>query len=66
MGGWQVPAYPMPDDMTDLGVHRIVVRLGLSRDLAGLLLDAIKEEVDFLENLDAPIPRERPRTNFAH
>lgn len=66
MRGWQVPAYPMPDDMTDLVVQRIVVRLGLSRDLAGLLLDAIKEEVEFLENLDAPIPRERPRTNFAH
>lgn len=66
MRGWQVPAYPMPDDMTDLVVQRIVVRLGLSRDLAGLLLDAIKEEVGFLENLDAPIPRERPRSNFAH
>ncbi len=66
MRGWQVPAYPMPDDMTDLVVQRIVVRMGLSHDLAGLLLDAIKEEVDFLENLDAPIPRERPRTNFAH
>ena len=66
MRGWQVPAYPMPDDMADLVVQRIVVRLGLSRDLAGLLLDAIKEEVDFLENLDAPIPRERPRSNFTH
>lgn len=66
MRGWQVPAYPMPDDMADLVVQRIVVRLGLSRDLAGLLLDAIKEEVDFLENLAAPIPREKPRTNFAH
>ena len=66
MRGWQVPAYHMPDDMADLVVQRIVVRLGLSRDLAGLLLDAIKEEVDFLENLAAPIPREKPRTNFAH
>lgn len=66
MRGWQVPAYPMPDDMADLVVQRIVVRLGLSRDLAGLLLDAIKEEVAFLEDLDAPIPREKPRTNFTH
>ena len=66
MRGWQVPAYPMPDDMSDLVVQRIVVRLGLSRDLAELLLAAIVEEVDFLENLDAPIPRERQRTSFAH
>ncbi|WP_394325239.1 glutamate decarboxylase [Leucobacter musarum] len=66
MRGWLVPAYPMPDDLSDLVVQRIVVRLGLSRDLAELLLSAIHEEVDFLERLDAPIPRERARTNFAH
>lgn len=66
MRGWLVPAYPMPDDLSDLVVQRIVVRLGLSRDLAELLLAAIREEVDFLERLDAPIPRERARTNFAH
>ena len=66
MRSWLVPAYPMPDDLSDLVVQRIVVRLGLSRDLAELLLAAIREEVDFLERLDAPIPRERARTNFAH
>lgn len=66
MRGWQVPAYPMPDNMTDLVVQRIVVRLGLSRDLAELLLSAIREEVDFLDRLDAPIPREVQRTNFTH
>ncbi|NLB47421.1 MAG: glutamate decarboxylase, partial [Microbacteriaceae bacterium] len=66
MRGWLVPAYPMPDDMADLVVQRIVVRLGLSRDLAEQLLDAIKEEVDFLENLDARIPREKERTSFSH
>lgn len=66
MRGWQVPAYPMPDNLSDLVVQRIVVRLGLSRDLAELLLASIKEEVAFLENLDAPIPRQRRRTNFAH
>lgn len=66
MRGWLVPAYPMPDAISDLVVQRIVVRLGLSRDLAEMLLDAIREEVDFLSNLDAPIPREKPRTSFAH
>jgi len=57
MRGWLVPAYPMPDNMTDLVVQRIVVRVGLSRNLASFLLDAIKEEVALLESLEAPLPR---------
>ncbi len=67
MRGWLVPAYPMPDSMADLVVQRIVVRVGLSRDLAGYLLDAIKEEVAFLEALQAPLPREAAAgQSFAH
>lgn len=33
-----------------------MVRLGLSHDMAELLLDAIREEVAFLEDLSAPHP----------
>lgn len=66
MRGWLVPAYPMPANMSELVVQRIVVRVGLSRDLAELLLAAVKEEVEFLENLASPIPREKERKNFAH
>ncbi|WP_230006539.1 glutamate decarboxylase, partial [Microbacterium sp. Bi128] len=36
MRGWLVPAYPMPENMQDLVVQRIVVRLGLSHDMAEL------------------------------
>jgi len=36
--GWQVPAYTMEDNRSDLVVCRIVVRHGFSRDLARLLL----------------------------
>lgn len=32
--GWQVPAYTMPDNATNVSVLRIVVREGLSADLA--------------------------------
>lgn len=66
MRGWLVPAYPMPEQIADLVVQRIVVRLGLSHDLAQLLLAAITEEVSFLESLAATIPRPTERTNFAH
>ena len=43
--GWQVPAYPMPENRTDLVVQRVLARLGLSRDLAGLLLDDLERAV---------------------
>lgn len=46
--GWQVPAYPMPPNRTDLVVQRMVARLGVSRDLAGLLLDDVKQAIKFL------------------
>ena len=45
MKGWLVPAYPMPDNLTDVTVQRIVVRNGLSHDLASALLRDIRTEV---------------------
>jgi glutamate decarboxylase len=47
--GWQVPAYPMPEHRTDLIVQRVLARLGFSRDLAGLLLDDIKQALKHFE-----------------
>jgi glutamate decarboxylase len=58
MKGWLVPAYPMADDMSDMVLQRIVVKIGLSRDLASALLSDIKGEVLFLESLETPLPRE--------
>ncbi|MCD4825641.1 MAG: glutamate decarboxylase [Phycisphaerae bacterium] len=40
--GWQVPAYSMPPNRQDLVIQRILVRHGVSRDLAGLLLDDMR------------------------
>ena len=48
--GWQVPAYPMPANRGDLIVQRAVVRLGVSRDLAGLLMEDIKRAIKQLQN----------------
>jgi len=36
--GWQVPAYTMPPNREDLAVLRVVVRNGMSSDLAALFL----------------------------
>ena len=47
--GWQVPAYTMPDDATDVAVLRIVVREGFSMDLADSLLDELRKAVAHLQ-----------------
>ncbi|HEX7994279.1 MAG TPA: pyridoxal-dependent decarboxylase, partial [Streptosporangiaceae bacterium] len=64
--GWLVPAYPMPDDLADLTVQRVVVRNGLSMDLADALLDHITDSVRYLDNLDGPLPHEGRRTTAFH
>jgi glutamate decarboxylase len=65
--GWQVPAYPMPADIEDLTVMRVVVRNGVSMDLIRLLIDDIRSSVSFLNGLSAPIPRpEGSATPFHH
>jgi glutamate decarboxylase len=48
--GWQVPAYTMPDNATDVAVLRVVVREGFSADLARALFD-IRTELGRLERL---------------
>ncbi|MHB1739165.1 MAG: glutamate decarboxylase [Actinomycetes bacterium] len=66
MRGWLVPAYPLPNDLSDLTVQRIVVRNGFSRDLAGSFLDDLTAEVAYLDGLTAPMPPEGPGTGFHH
>ncbi len=48
--GWQVPAYPMPPNRADLVVQRMVARVGITRDLSGLLLDDVKQAIRFLSS----------------
>ena len=54
--GWMVPAYTMPKDIEDMVVMRIVVRQGMSRDMADMLLGDIKDAVAELEKLEYPTP----------
>lgn len=46
--GWQVPAYSLPAACESVVVQRILVRHGVSRDLASLLLEDMKHAVDHL------------------
>jgi glutamate decarboxylase len=64
--GWQVPAYPLPDNMSETTVQRIVVRNGVSVDMADYLLENIRDAVGFLERLSSPMPREQRTTKAYH
>jgi glutamate decarboxylase len=66
--GWLVPAYTFPANREDLSVLRVVVRPGMSHDMADLLLEHLKQQTDFLESLDAPLPgpSTEKRKAFAH
>lgn len=66
MKGWLVPAYPMADGLADMTLQRIVVRAGLSHDLANAMLADLESEVAFLDNLEAPLPREGTGSHFHH
>ena len=47
--GWQVPAYTLPANCADQAIQRILVRHGVSRDLADLLLEDIRNAIDHLQ-----------------
>ena len=43
--GWQVPAYPLTGDLADVAVQRVLVRAGVTRDLADLLLSDLADAI---------------------
>ena len=64
--GWLVPAYTFPENRQDLAVLRIVVRSGMSHDMADLLLDDLRDRTAFFESLEAPLPRPAETQPFSH
>jgi len=66
--GWLVPAYTFPENRQDLSVLRIVIRAGMTMEMADHLLEHIREVTEFLDSLDAPMPsqEDEKRTAFAH
>jgi glutamate decarboxylase len=64
--GWLVPAYPLSGELEGQTVMRIVCRDGLSRDLAEDLLHDIRDETEFLDSLDAPMPHPGLGPAFHH
>ncbi len=52
--GWMVPAYTMPKNIDEMVVMRVVVRQGMSRDMADMLLSDIHNAVEDFEKLKFP------------
>ena len=63
--GWQVPAYTMPEGAEDVAVLRVVVREGLSADLARALFDDIMKSVTALDRLK-PAGHYDDQQHFSH
>lgn len=63
--GWIVPAYHMPEGLSDMAVLRIVVRNGFSRELATLLAEHLEQVAERLLG-EHPRPSDEERTGFHH
>jgi glutamate decarboxylase len=61
--GWLVPAYTFPENRQDLSVLRVVVRAGLTMDMADLFVDGLRKQTAALESVTAPMP---PRSEKEH
>ena len=65
--GWQVPAYSLPETLTDVSGLRVVVRNGFGRDMADLFLDDLRSATKYLEGLPARLPPDPNHTeSFRH
>jgi glutamate decarboxylase len=66
--GWLVPAYTFPENKQDLSVLRVVVRAGLTHDMADLFLADLRKQTAWLDALAGPLPGRAPEDHqsFAH
>ena len=66
-GGWLVPAYSMPANPEDLVIQRILVRHGVTRDLADLLLEDIRVALHHFDVHPVQVPlSEEEAGGFKH
>src|SRR5205807_7606939 len=65
-GGWLVPAYTFPENREDLSALRVVVRAGMTLDMADLFLAEVRKQTAVLEAFDSPLPDRRGEQGFRH
>jgi glutamate decarboxylase len=54
--GWQVPAYTLTGEASDIPVQRILVRQGVTRDLATILLDDMRDAIAHFDKHPSSVP----------
>jgi glutamate decarboxylase len=64
--GWQVPAYSLPAHCETEVIQRILVRHGVSRDLASLLLDDIKNAMAYFAKHPVQVPMDATEASGFH
>jgi glutamate decarboxylase len=64
MHGWQIASYPLPPDRKDTVVQRILVRHGVTHDMATMLFDDIKRALAHLEK--NPVAHSTARATHHH
>jgi glutamate decarboxylase len=60
--GWQVPAFALTGDAKDITVIRIMVRQGVSRDMAHLLVEDIKRAIAYFDQHPITVPMTQSET----
>jgi glutamate decarboxylase len=65
--GWQVPAYPLTGSVSNISVQRILVRQGVSRDLAGILLEDLEQAIAHFDRHPVTVPMTKEESGgFSH
>jgi len=62
--GWLIASYPLPADREQVIIQRILIRHGVSRDLAQLLLDDLSKALKHLQ--ENPVPHSVAGPTFHH
>ena len=62
--GWLIASYPLPANRETTVIQRILIRHGVSRDLAQLLLDDLKRALEYLQA--NPVPHSAAGPTFHH
>jgi glutamate decarboxylase len=65
--GWQVPAYTLTGDASDIAVQRILVRQGVTRDLAAILLRDMGDAIAYFDKHPTVVPMTAEESSgFSH
>ena len=62
--GWLIASYPMPANRENVVIQRILIRHGVSRDLAQLLLDDLDRALRHLQ--EHPVRHSAAGATFHH